>query len=103
MGKVFDVMKGSDEPRPLDIHDYLVRHPAATFFMEMEADGPEGSDIQTGDVLVVDRSLTPKQGSIIVVALDGELRVQKHSLKTDIDEEVVLWGVVIGLLRRFVR
>ncbi len=98
MPKVFNVMKGGEEDRPLDIHDYMVEHPASTFFMKMEGEGPEGSDIKAGDVLVVDRSLSPALGDIIVAALDGELKVEKFSKKEE--EEKVLWGVVTGLLRR---
>jgi DNA polymerase V len=98
MGKVFDVMKGGDNDRPLDIHDYMVKHPATTFFFKMDGDGPEGSDIKAGDVLVVDRSLTPKRGSYLIVATEGELKVERFSKKEA--EDKVLWGVVIGLLRR---
>ncbi len=98
MSKVFNVMKGGDEERPLDIHDYMVKHPASTFFLKMEGEGPEDSGIEAGDVLVVDRSQDPKLGSLIVVAIDGELKVEEFSKKED--EEKVLWGVVTGLLRR---
>lgn len=100
MGKVFDVMKNSGEERPLDIHDLMVKNPSSTFFMKMESDGPEGTDIKAGDTLVIDRSLSPKRGSILVVAEDGELKVQKHSAKSDSTEDLTLWGVVTGLLRQ---
>ncbi len=99
MGKVFDVMKNSGEERPLDIHDLMVKHPSSTFFMKMESDGPEGTDIKAGDTLVVDRSLSPKRGSILVVAEDGELKVQRHSVGSNLEEDVTLWGVITGLLR----
>lgn len=98
MARAFNVMKDGDKERSLDIHDYLVKHPDATFFLKMEADGPEGSGIEEGDVLVVDRSLSPKRGSLIVATIDGDLKVEVF-LK---EEEQVLWGVVIGLLRKFV-
>lgn len=98
MGRAFNVMKDGDKERSLDIHDYLVRHPDATFFLKMEREGPEGSNIETGDILVVDRSLDPKRGNLIVLAQEGELRVESFSKN---DEEVTVWGVVIGLLRRF--
>ena len=91
-------MKGGDEERPLDIHDYMVSHPASTFFFKMEGNGPEGSSIEAGDVLVVDRSKTPKPGSLIVAAVEGELVVERFSNR---EEEMTLWGVVTGLLRRF--
>lgn len=91
-------MKDGDKERPLDIHDYLIKHPDATFFLKMEKEGPEGSGIETGDILVVDRSLDPKRGRLIVSVRDGEFGVEAFS-KTN--EEITIWGVVIGLLRRF--
>lgn len=98
MARAFNVMKDGDKERSLDIHDYLVRHPDATFFLKMEREGPEGSNIETGDILVVDRSLDPKRGSLIVLAQAGEFRVENFSKN---DEEVTVWGVVIGMLRKF--
>jgi len=100
MGKVFNVMKEKTDDRPLDIHDYLVKHPASTFFMKMEGDGPEGSGIEKGDVLVVDRAVVAKRGCIVVVAVDGEMKVGKFTKSSDVDEEMILWGVVTGLVRQ---
>lgn len=91
-------MKDGDKERSLDIHDYLVKHPDATFFLKMEKEGPDGSSIETGDILVVDRSLDPKRGRLVVLAQEGELRVENFSKS---DEEITIWGVVVGLLRRF--
>jgi len=100
MGKVFDVMKNNGEERPLDIHDLMVKNPSSTFFMKMESDGPDGTDIKAGDTLVIDRSHSPKRGNVLVVAEDGELKVQKHSIKSDSGEDSTFWGVVTGLLRQ---
>lgn len=99
MGKVFDVMKDEGKERVLDIHDYLVKNPASTFFFKMDNEGPEGSDIKLGDVLVVDRSLVPKRGNIIVATKEGEFAVEIYSNENE--EEKILWGVVIGLLRKY--
>lgn len=101
MARAFNVMKDGDKERSLDIHDYLVKHPDATFFLKMETSGPEGSGMEEGDVLVVDRSLSPKRGRYMVVATEGELRVQKSSTEDEFDGDITLWGVVIGLLRKF--
>lgn len=99
MGKVFDVIKGADAGS-LDINDFLVKHPASTFFMEMASAGPEGSDIQPGDVIVIDRALTPKANDLIVVDQNGELTIIFSPKKADTGE-FIFWGKVIGLLRRF--
>lgn len=98
MGKVFDVMKEEGKERVLDIHDYLVKNPASTFFLKMESDGPEDAGLKTGDVLVIDRSLSPKEGNIIVVSKEGELKVEYFSKN---EEEQIFWGVMVGLLRKF--
>ena len=100
MGKVFDVLKDKPNDRPLDIHDYLVKHPASTFFMKMEGEGPEGSGIYAGDMLVIDRAITAKKGNLAVVIVDGELKVEKFSSEVK-SEELSVWGVVVGLLRKF--
>lgn len=99
MGKVFDVLKDKPKDRPLDIHEYLVKNPASTFFMKMEGEGPEDSNIASGDMLVIDRSVTAKKGSLGVVIVDGELKVEKINSKI-MSDNVSLWGVVVGLLRR---
>ena len=44
---------------PLDLNAYLVKRPAATFFIRVEGDSMIGEGIRDGDVLVVDRSLDP--------------------------------------------
>lgn len=100
MGKVFDVIKDRDKDTPLDIHDYMVTHPASTFFMKMEGDGPKYSGIEDGDVLVIDRAVTAKEGNLAVLIEDGILKVEKLS-KNNQAEELVLWGTVVGLLRKF--
>lgn len=101
MGKVFDVVKDRSTDVPLDIQEYMVRHPASTFFMVMEGDGPEGSDIKSGDVVIIDRSVSPKKNDIAVVTEDGQLRVMFFSKNDASSGEVSLWGVVTGILRRF--
>ena len=61
---------------PLDLNDLLVKRPAATFFLRVQGDSMIARGIFDGDLLVVDRSLTPKSGDVVVVALDGEFTVK---------------------------
>jgi len=61
----------------MDLHGYVVKRPAATFFARSEGDSMIGDGIHHGDLLVVDRSLEPLPGRVIVVALDGELTVKR--------------------------
>lgn len=63
--------------RRLDLHEHLVLHPEATFFMRVRGDSMTGAGIHDGDLLVVDRSLEPASGRVVVAALDGELTVKR--------------------------
>ena len=65
----------------LDLNEHLVRHPAATFFVRVQGDSMTGAGIQHGDLLVVDRSLEPKSGAIVIAVVNGELTVKR--LKAD--------------------
>ena len=72
---------------PLDLNEKLVRHPAATFFVRVAGDSMIGEGIRDGDLLVVDRSLTPANGDVIIAAVDGEFTVKTYrvTLKTGED------------------
>lgn len=63
----------------LDLHEYLVRHPAATFFMEMEGEAMRDAGIFPHDILVVDRSLDPMPGAVVVAVVDGEFVVRRYA------------------------
>ena len=62
---------------PLDLNDYLVRHPSATFFVRATGDSMTGAGIFPNDILVVDRSLKPISGKIIIAMVDGEFCVKR--------------------------
>ena len=61
----------------LDLNEYLVRHPAATFFVRVQGDSMVNAGIHSGDLLVVDRSLEPGHKKIILAVLDGEFTVKR--------------------------
>lgn len=61
----------------LDLHAHVVKRPAATFFVRAEGDSMQGDGIHDGDLLVVDRSLEPRPGRVLIVALNGELTVKR--------------------------
>ncbi|MBL8026871.1 MAG: translesion error-prone DNA polymerase V autoproteolytic subunit [Fibrobacteres bacterium] len=65
----------------LDIVKHMIKHPAATFFVRVTGTSMKEAGIQDGDLLVVDRSLQPKSGSIAVCLINGEFTV-KRLLKT---------------------
>ncbi len=111
---------GDDQiEKVLDINDLVVKHPASTFFVRVEGDSMEGAGIFSGDVLVVDRSLTPKDGLIVVAAVYGEMVVKRlkavgdtHILISENEnyepitvsghDDCFIWGVVCGSVRQFI-
>ena len=62
---------------PLDLNALLVKRPAATYFVRVEGDSMIDAGINPGDLLVVDRSLTPVDGDIIIASVDGEFTVKR--------------------------
>ena len=63
---------------PLDLNELLVKRPAATYFVRVEGDSMVGAGIRDGDLLVVDRSLRPAVGEIIIACVDGEFTVKTY-------------------------
>lgn len=61
---------------PLDLNVFLVKRPAATYFVRVEGDSMDGAGIFDGDILVVDRSLTPADGDVAVASVDGDFTVK---------------------------
>ena len=60
----------------LDLNELLVRRPAATYFVRVEGDSMVGAGINNGDLLVVDRSLRPADGDVIIASVDGDFTVK---------------------------
>lgn len=60
----------------LDLNALLVKRPAATYFVKVEGDSMIGRGIRDRDLLVVDRSLTPEDGDVVIASLDGEFTVK---------------------------
>ena len=63
---------------PLDLNELLIKRPAATYFVRVAGDSMVGAGINDGDLLVVDRSLRPADGDIIVASVDGEFTVKRY-------------------------
>lgn len=71
----------------LDLNEFLVHHPSATFFLKAKGDSMENAGIYSNDILVVDRSLTPKDGKVVIVAINGELTAKRLKIR---DKKVFL-------------
>ena len=95
----------------IDLNEHLIRNKPATFFMRVRGDAMIGAGIHDGDVVIVDRSLKPNTGKVIIASLNGEMLIRRFEktfnkirlipettkLATiDIDPyaEFSVWGVV---------
>lgn len=56
----------------INLNDYIVTHPAATFYFWTEGNSMVDAGIFDGDLLVVDNSLTPQNNDIVVAVINGE-------------------------------
>lgn len=99
--------------RGIDLNEQLIKNKPATFFMRVNSDAMTGAGIHTGDVVIVDRSLEPKNGKIVIAVVDGELLIRTieitatkttllpankklHSI--DVTDKLKLWGVVTYII-----
>lgn len=97
--------------RSIDLNEELIQHPAATFFVRVKGESMHDAGIQSGDILVVDRSLAPTDRKIVVAMIDGEFTVKRFrnqegrifleaandqfpKIEVSGDQELVVWGVV---------
>jgi DNA polymerase V len=99
----------------INLHDYLVTNPPATFLVRAEGDSMIGAGIFSGDILVVDRSLNASDGNIVIAVVDGDLTVKRmYVTKTGVtlapensvykpihiakDDDLMIWGVVTNVI-----
>ena len=68
---------GDYEELELNLNDYLIRNPEATFFIRVMGDSMIDAGIYEGDLLVVDRAENPKPGDIVLAIVFGEFSVKR--------------------------
>ena len=104
----------------IDLHRLLVRNPAATFLYRADGWSMSGAGVSDGDILVVDRSVTPQAGDLVIAIWDGnqptckvlqlfETHLELHSANPDFPPivleqptEVEVFAVV-GVVRQIKR
>jgi len=67
----------------LNLQEYLIQHPSATFCVRAVGDSMIKAGIHSGDVMVVDRALEPKNNNVVLAVLDGEFTVKRIQKKKD--------------------
>ena len=102
----------------LDLNEWLVQHPAATFFVRVSGSSMIGCGIQPGSTLLVDRSIQPSHRQIVVAVLDGEFTVKRllkkgarvflapenpeyEPIEVKAEHNFEVWGVVTCVINQF--
>jgi DNA polymerase V len=103
------------EDVPLDLNSHLIKHPAATFFVQAHGDSMTGAGISDGDLLVVDRAVSPQNGMVVLAIVDNEFTVKRyyryhnrvelkaenpdyHSIVIHEGRDFAVWGVVAHVI-----
>lgn len=101
----------------LDLNRHVIKNPSATFYARIKGDSMIGADICDGDVVVIDKSLEPTDGSIAVCFIDGEFTLKRILIKQEkvwlqpanpafpaieITEEnhFIVWGIVTFVIKK---
>ena len=61
----------------IDLNEHLITDITSTFVVRVTGDSMERAGISDGDELIVNRALEPKDGSVVIAVLDGELTVKR--------------------------
>ena len=67
----------------IDLNRELIRHPASTFCARVAGYSMRDCGIDDSDLLIIDKALTPKEGSVAVCFVDGEFTLKRISIRTD--------------------
>lgn len=95
----------------LDLNRHFIKNPAATFYVRVSGDSMTGAGIHNGDLLIVDRSLEPTPGRVVIAVINGEHTVKRlhregdrllllaenadyPTIEVSELEELHIWGVV---------
>ena len=99
----------------IDLNQYLVKHPAATFLVRASGESMINAGIFPNDILVVDRSLKAEEGKVVIAVVDNELTVKRYRKRGKSivlepeneaydpiiifeESEAFVWGVVTNVI-----
>tara|TARA_B100000989_G_scaffold122298_1_gene90329 strand:+ start:737 stop:1189 length:453 start_codon:yes stop_codon:yes gene_type:complete len=101
----------------LDLHNYLVKNPSSTFCVRVTGESMRDAGINSGDIMLVDRSLDPKNRSIVLAVVDNEFTVKRvnvsqeglflmpentdfNPIKITTEMNFQVWGVVTYIIHK---
>ncbi|MDD2436959.1 MAG: translesion error-prone DNA polymerase V autoproteolytic subunit [Massilibacteroides sp.] len=101
----------------IDLNKELVKHPASTFYGRVRGDSMIDAGIHDGDMLIIDKSLEPRNGDMAICYIDGEFTIKRIRIEKEIvwlvpaneayapirvtrENEFLIWGIVTYSIRK---
>ncbi len=101
----------------IDLNIELIKNPSATFFGRVNGDSMINAGIGNGDLIVVDKSIEPRENSIVVCIIDGEFTVKRFKkikgeyflcpenekykpIKINSENDFRIWGTVTYSIKK---
>jgi len=101
----------------LNLQDHLIQNPSATFCVRAVGESMKDAGIKSGDIMLVDKSLTPKNRSILLAVIDGEFTIKRVNvsekelylipenenfspIKITKEMDFQVWGVVTYIIHK---
>jgi DNA polymerase V len=103
--------------KKLDLNDYLISHPTSTFFLRAKGQGTNNTlGVRDGDLLVVDRSVTPSN-HMVVLTINSDITIRQIQKRGEMIyvlpnnhfrnavpitslPSAEIWGVVTSVIRK---
>jgi len=102
--------------RGIDLNEQLIRNKPATFFMKINSNSMINAGIFKGDIAIVDKSVQPTNGKIVIAVVDGEMLIRRYeksfnklllvaeapkvaTIKVNEMSDAKVWGVVMWVMR----
>ena len=102
--------------RGIDLNEQLIRNKPATFFMKINSNSMVNAGIFKGDIAIVDKSVQPTNGKIVIAVVDGEMLIRRYeksfnklllvadapkvaTIEVNEMNDAKVWGVVMWVMR----
>ena len=100
----------------IDLNKALIKNKDATFYGRVKGDSMIGAGLNNGDLLIIDKSLEPKNGKIAVCFIDGDFTVKRIKIEKNVvwliaenknykpikvtkDNDFIIWGIVTNVIK----
>ncbi len=102
----------------IDLNKELIKNPTSTFYGRVRGNSMQDMGIHDGDLLIIDKSLEPKNGKIAICYIDGEFTLKQIKIEQDCiwlvpankayqpikvtqENDFLVWGMVVNVIKYF--